>query len=57
MTLSASRAGAVLEPPLDPVEWRISYRPVPYPEAIAAMEARVQAIRAGTLADFTVPEF
>jgi lipoyl(octanoyl) transferase len=29
------------------VEWRIDDRPIPYPEAIAAMEARVEAIRAG----------
>ena len=32
----------------DPVEWRISDSPVPYPEAVQAMEARVAAIRAGT---------
>lgn len=32
-----------------PVEWRISDRPVSYPDAVAAMEARVAAIRAGTL--------
>jgi lipoyl(octanoyl) transferase len=32
----------------DPVEWRISDDPVPYPEAVQAMEARVAAIRAGT---------
>jgi lipoyl(octanoyl) transferase len=47
MRMPASRAGAALEDPLDPVEWRISDQPVPYPEAIAEMEARVQAIRAG----------
>src|SRR5260221_12704578 len=29
------------------VEWRISDAPVPYPEAVAAMEARVAAIAAG----------
>jgi lipoyl(octanoyl) transferase len=29
------------------VEWRISDVPVPYPEAVAAMEARVAAIAAG----------
>ena len=29
------------------VEWRISACPVPYPEAVAAMEARVAAIAAG----------
>ena len=28
--------------------WRISDRPVPYPDAVAEMEARVAAIRAGT---------
>jgi lipoyl(octanoyl) transferase len=32
----------------DPIEWRISDNPVPYPEAVQAMEARVAAIRAGT---------
>src|SRR5436309_1154156 len=30
-----------------PVEWRISDAPVPYPEAVAAMEARVAAIAGG----------
>jgi lipoyl(octanoyl) transferase len=30
------------------VDWRIEARPVPYPEALAAMEARVAAIHAGT---------
>ncbi len=30
------------------LEWRVSDRPVPYPEALAEMEARVAAIRAGT---------
>ena len=29
------------------VEWRIADRPVAYPDAVAAMEARVAAIRAG----------
>lgn len=29
------------------VEWRVSDRPVPYPEAVAAMELRVAAIAAG----------
>jgi lipoyl(octanoyl) transferase len=29
------------------VEWLIADAPVPYPEALAAMEARVEAIRAG----------
>jgi lipoyl(octanoyl) transferase len=32
----------------DAVEWHTSAAPVAYPEAIAAMEARVAAIRAGT---------
>ncbi|OAN52402.1 lipoate-protein ligase B [Paramagnetospirillum marisnigri] len=31
-----------------PVEWRISDQPVDYPTAVAEMEARVAAIRAGT---------
>ena len=30
------------------VEWRISDAPVPYPEAVAEMEARVERIHAGT---------
>ena len=30
------------------VEWRIDDGPVAYPAAVAAMEARVDAIRAGT---------
>jgi lipoyl(octanoyl) transferase len=29
------------------VEWRVSDRPVPYPEALAAMEAHVEAMLAG----------
>jgi len=35
----------------DPVEWRISDAPVPYAEAVAAMEARVAAIAAGEAAE------
>ena len=31
----------------DLIEWRISDSPVPYPEAVRAMETRVAAIRAG----------
>src|SRR5664279_1249134 len=31
-----------------PVEWLVAPQPVAYPEAVAAMEARVAAIRAGT---------
>ncbi|AWJ85608.1 lipoate-protein ligase B (plasmid) [Azospirillum sp. TSH58] len=34
--------------PARAVEWRISDTPVPYPDALAEMEARVEAIRAGT---------
>ena len=30
------------------VDWKISESPVAYPQAVAAMEARVAAIRAGT---------
>jgi len=32
----------------DPIEWRTSSSPVPYPEAVRAMEERVAAIRAGS---------
>jgi len=32
------------------IEWRIEPNPVPYPQAVAAMEVRVAAIRAGTAA-------
>ena len=43
---------SVLEPSLEVAgggpEWRIEPRPVGYPEAVAAMEERVAAIRAGT---------
>jgi lipoyl(octanoyl) transferase len=47
MTLPATRVGAsVLDRP-GPVEWRVSDRPVAYPEALAVMEERVAAIRAG----------
>jgi lipoyl(octanoyl) transferase len=39
--LTAMRSGA-------PVEWQMTDRPVEYPEAVAAMEARVAGIAAGT---------
>jgi lipoyl(octanoyl) transferase len=39
------------EHPADPVEWQIDDLPVHYPEALAAMEQRVAAIRAGTAAE------
>jgi lipoyl(octanoyl) transferase len=45
MTLAASRAAASRTGAA--VEWRISARPVAYPDALAAMEERVAAIRAG----------
>jgi lipoyl(octanoyl) transferase len=32
----------------DPVEWRVSDAPIPYPEAVAAMEERAAAIAAGS---------
>src|SRR4051812_38455900 len=35
-TLASASAGAI--------EWRVSEAPVPYPEAVADMEARVEAI-------------
>jgi len=37
-----------LELRVSKLEWRIDYRPVGYLEAVAAMETRVAAIRAGT---------
>ncbi len=36
-----------LAPPGSEVEWRVSDTPVPYPEAVAAMEARAADIAAG----------
>jgi lipoyl(octanoyl) transferase len=40
------------EPPKAlPIEWRVEETPVPYPAAVAAMEARVAAIRAGEAAE------
>jgi lipoyl(octanoyl) transferase len=39
----------ILDAPLRPcLEWKVSDRPVPYPEALTAMEARADAIAAGT---------
>ena len=35
-------------------EWRWEASPLPYPEAVAAMEARVDAIRAGVGVDTVV---
>jgi len=36
---------------MDPVEWRVSDAPQPYEAAVAAMEERVAAIRAGNAAE------
>ena len=33
---------------IDDIEWRVTDAPVAYPEALAAMEARAAAVRAGT---------
>ena len=43
--MNASPSAAA--PIADKVGWKISDRPVPYPEAVAAMEARAEAIAAG----------
>lgn len=39
---------SVIDTPAGPVDWAISDAPVDYPAAVAAMEARVAAIRAGS---------
>lgn len=44
---AAPRNTAVHAPP----EWHVSAAPVAYPDAVAAMDARVAAIRAGTAAE------
>ena len=46
LTSDTALAGMRTDGP--PVEWRVSEEPVEYPAAIAAMEARVAAIIAGT---------
>ncbi len=51
MTLLASRVAANDEAEALLLEWRISRAPVAYPEALAAMEARVAAIRAGSASE------
>src|SRR5579883_1670238 len=43
-----ARDGAAAAASEGAVEWRVSAAPVAYPEAVAAMEARVAAIRAGS---------
>src|SRR5699024_7563102 len=47
-SLSASQTQPETPGRPQPIEWRISDQAVPYPDAIAEMEARVEAIRAGT---------
>jgi lipoyl(octanoyl) transferase len=42
---------AASEQAMDGIEWRASTAPVPYEAAVAAMEARVAAIRAGTASE------
>ncbi|WP_207461146.1 lipoyl(octanoyl) transferase LipB [Azospirillum sp. SYSU D00513] len=48
MTIETPGEHAAPELAASGIEWRISDEPVPYPDALAAMEARVEAIRAGT---------
>lgn len=48
---SASTPANVAAHPAGPVEWRIASGLVPYPEALAAMEERVAAIRAGAASE------
>jgi lipoyl(octanoyl) transferase len=52
LTLARQAAGSFLaRPGSPPVEWLVSDRAVAYPEAVAAMEAQVAAIRAGNAAE------
>ena len=48
--LPAARAGTICASMelIDGIEWRVSETPVPYAEALASMEERAAAIRAGT---------
>ena len=48
--LPAARAGTICASMelIDGIEWRVSEAPVPYAEALASMEERAAAIRAGT---------
>src|SRR5690606_19944877 len=48
---SASTPANVAAHPAGPVEWRIASGLVPYPEALATMEERVAAIRAGAASE------
>jgi lipoyl(octanoyl) transferase len=52
MTSAPSLARVLLrDPPANPVEWQVDDGPVGYPEALAAMEQRVAAIRAGAASE------
>jgi lipoyl(octanoyl) transferase len=55
MGLSGARASTIPEtggaPEASGVEWRISAAAVPYPDAVAMMEERVAAIRAGAASE------
>ena len=56
MAIASEREAAAISRPASadgnrPIEWRTSPRLVPYEEAIAAMEARVAAIRAGSASE------
>jgi len=44
----ASRRATITVPDDSEIEWRVSEELVPYPDALAIMEARAEAIRAGT---------
>ena len=44
---SANAAAEILGPDAAPVGWAISHRQIAYPQAVEAMEARVEAIGAG----------
>jgi lipoyl(octanoyl) transferase len=48
MTSAGSSARALSPSQAHELQWRISEAPVDYPDAVAEMEARVAAIRAGT---------
>ncbi|MDP8915607.1 MAG: lipoyl(octanoyl) transferase LipB [Pseudomonadota bacterium] len=45
--LSPPRAPTLFRPDARPVEWAVSAERVPYPEAVALMEARAQAVAEG----------
>lgn len=46
-----ARPEALYKESMTPVDWAISRAPVPYPAAVAVMEARAAAIRAGAAAE------